>query len=57
MLDRLAEREPQLTSVITDNAEENRHMIAINADVGFGLLDRWASWEIGVPQALAARTP
>lgn len=57
LLDLLAEREPQLTRVITDNAEENRHMIAINADLGFSLLDRWASWEVSVRQALAAGMP
>jgi GNAT superfamily N-acetyltransferase len=54
MLDLLAEREPQLTRVITDNAEENQHMIAINTELGFSVLDRWASWEIAVRRALAA---
>jgi len=54
MLGLLAEHEPQLTRVITDNAEVNQHMIAINAELGFSVLDRWASWEIAVQRALAA---
>ncbi len=54
MMDLLAEREPQLTTLITDNAAENRHMIAINDELGFGLLDRWASWEIEVQSVLTA---
>ncbi len=53
MLELLAEREPQLTRIITGNADENRHMIAINAELGFAVLDRWPSWQAEVAQALA----
>ena len=53
MLELLAEREPQLTRIITGDADGNRHMIAINDELGFAVLDRWPSWEIEVAQALA----
>ncbi len=53
MLELLAEREPQLTQIITGNADGNEHMIAINAELGFDVLDRWLSFEIEVAQALA----
>jgi GNAT superfamily N-acetyltransferase len=55
MLELLAEREPQLTQIITGNADANQHMIAINAQLGFEVLDEWASWELDVRQALTAR--
>lgn len=54
MLELLAEREPQLTQIITGNADANQHMIAINAQLGFEVVDGWPCWELGVPQALAA---
>jgi hypothetical protein len=54
MLDLLPEREPQLTRIITGNAEENRHMIAINDEIGFAVLDRWPCWELEVERVLAA---
>jgi GNAT superfamily N-acetyltransferase len=53
MLELLAEREPQLTQIITGNADENLHMIAINVELGFVESDRWLSWEIDVEHALA----
>jgi GNAT superfamily N-acetyltransferase len=53
MLELLAGREPQLTRIITGNADGNRHMIAINDELGFTVLDRWPSWEIEVAGALA----
>jgi GNAT superfamily N-acetyltransferase/RimJ/RimL family protein N-acetyltransferase len=53
MLDLLAEHEPQLTRIITGNADQNQHMIAINEALGFAAFDRWPSWEIGVAQVLA----
>ena len=55
MLELLARREPQLTQVITGNADANQHMIAINAQLGFEVLDEWPSWELDVPRARAAR--
>ena len=54
MLELLAGREPQLTQIITGNAGPNQHMIAINAQLGFEVLDEWLYWELDVPQALTA---
>jgi GNAT superfamily N-acetyltransferase len=48
MLDRLAAREPQVTRIITANADGNQHMIAINERLGFQVLGRWPSWELDV---------
>lgn len=56
MLELLAEREPQLTRVITGNADANEHMIAINAKLGFEVLDQWPSWELDVAQARTVRS-
>jgi RimJ/RimL family protein N-acetyltransferase len=53
MLDLLAEREPQLTHILTGNADANEHMIAINAALGFQVLEHWPSWELEVAQVLA----
>jgi len=55
MLELLAEREPQLTRIITGNADANEHMIAINNDLGFSVLDEWPCFEIGIAQVLADR--
>jgi GNAT superfamily N-acetyltransferase len=44
MLDRLALQEPQLTRIMTGN----NHMIAINEQLGFRVLDRWPCRELGV---------
>jgi GNAT superfamily N-acetyltransferase len=48
MLDLLAAREPQVTRIVTGNADGNRHMIAINEQLGFRVLGRWPSWELDV---------
>jgi GNAT superfamily N-acetyltransferase len=48
MLDLLAVEEPQLTQILTGNADGNEHMIAINDQLGFRVLDRWPSWELDV---------
>jgi GNAT superfamily N-acetyltransferase len=39
MLDWLAEAEPQLERIVTGNAAANQHMIAINEDLGYELLE------------------
>lgn len=54
MLELLAGREPQLTRILTGNADDNKHMIAINETLGFRPADRWRSWTLPVQ---AARTP
>ena len=48
MLDLLAAREPQVTQIVTGNADGNQHMIAINERLGFRMLGRWPSWELEV---------
>jgi GNAT superfamily N-acetyltransferase len=48
MLDLLAAEEPQLTRIWTGNDEGNKHMIAINDQLGFEVLDRWPWWELDV---------
>jgi hypothetical protein len=53
MLDLLAAREPQITQILTHNVEGNEHMIAINTELGFEVLDRQPSWELQVADALA----
>lgn len=53
MLEQLAQREPQLTHILTGNAVANTYMIAINEQLGFRELDHWRSWELSVDDALA----
>lgn len=48
MLDMLTDAEPGLRHVLTDNADANQHMIAINAELGFTVLDEWQTWELDV---------
>lgn len=48
MLEMLAEAEPGVRRVLTDNADANQHMIAINDELGFRVLDRWQTWELDV---------
>lgn len=54
MLELLAAREPQISRIITGNTDTNQHMIAINAELGYQVMDCWVSWELEV--ADAART-
>ncbi|BCJ32789.1 GNAT family N-acetyltransferase [Actinocatenispora thailandica] len=39
---------PELTSVHTWNATENAHMIAINEQLGFRIVDLWDAWQQSV---------
>jgi hypothetical protein len=41
-----AEREPQLTTVITGNAGSNRHMVAINDALGYQAFGQWTFWTL-----------
>lgn len=45
MLRWLAESEPQLTQIDTHNAESNRHMIAVNEDLGYRVVARSVSFQ------------
>jgi len=38
-------RAPGLTTVLTWNAEDNRHMIAVNEAMGFEVFDHWVEWQ------------
>ena len=58
MLELLADAEPEMHWILTENADSNRHMIDINAALGFEILDEWQSWELdvaAVPQSRPAR--
>jgi len=57
MLELLAEREPQLSCILTGNAGQNEHMIAINTQLGFEVLDHFPSWEVDVADVLARAVP
>lgn len=54
MMDWLAQAEPQLEHIVTGNASSNSHMIGINEDMGYRVLDRWQSLELDVAKALDA---
>jgi GNAT superfamily N-acetyltransferase len=54
MLDWLAAAEPRLERIVTGNAAVNQHMIAINEELGYELLEPLAqSYELAVADALA----
>jgi GNAT superfamily N-acetyltransferase len=57
MLDLLADREPLVKRILTGNADANEHMIAINAELGFQVIDHWRSWELPVASVLAPPVP
>jgi GNAT superfamily N-acetyltransferase len=46
MLQLLAAHEPQLTQILTLTAESNDPMAAINAELGFEVLERQLTWEL-----------
>lgn len=52
MLDWLGQAEPQIERITTGNAGANAHMIAINAEIGYHVLDTWPSWQLDVAQVL-----
>ena len=51
MLDWLAEVEPQVDRITTDNAGSNEHMIAINLKLGFEISGVTRSWELDLTAA------
>jgi hypothetical protein len=53
MTDLLAGAEPRIQHIVTFNADANRHMIAINAELGFRVLDQWQEWQLDVARAAA----
>lgn len=48
MVQRLHATEPALRAVHTWNAESNRHMIAVNEQLGYVVLDRGAAWQLAL---------
>jgi GNAT superfamily N-acetyltransferase len=48
MLQWLAEAEPGVRHILTDNALANRHMISINEELGYHVLDKWQIWQMGI---------
>ncbi len=46
MLDLLAEHEPTVRHILTGNAESNRHMVAINEQLGFTASSMYRNWEL-----------
>jgi hypothetical protein len=48
MLGLLADAEPAMRRILTENADSNQYMIDINAALGFEVLDEWQSWELDV---------
>jgi RimJ/RimL family protein N-acetyltransferase len=46
MLQMLAGAEPGMAHILTGNADGNKHMIAINDELGFRILDEWRSWQL-----------
>jgi GNAT superfamily N-acetyltransferase len=57
MLELLAEREAQLSRVVTANGDSNSHMIAINEKLGYRVLDSRTSWQLDVADVLARPVP
>lgn len=43
--DEIARVSPETTAVITYNAEENRHMLAVNEELGFRPIACQGAWE------------
>jgi GNAT superfamily N-acetyltransferase/RimJ/RimL family protein N-acetyltransferase len=54
MLELLAEREPQIRRIVTGNTDTNEHMIAVNAELGYEIMDYWITWELEVADAARA---
>jgi GNAT superfamily N-acetyltransferase len=57
MLDLLARQEPLLERIFTGNADTNRHMLAINDELGFVVLDHWWPFQLAVAAVLATPVP
>ena len=57
MLDLLARHEPLLERVFTGNADSNRHMLAINDELGFVVLDHWRRFQLAVDAMLTRPVP
>jgi GNAT superfamily N-acetyltransferase len=54
MLEMLVSAEPGMSRIMTGNADGNQHMIAINTELGFRILDEQQTWDLDVAAVLAA---
>jgi RimJ/RimL family protein N-acetyltransferase len=55
MLELLAREEPQLARIVTGNAAANNHMIAVNEQLGYEVVEPgWLSYEIPVAKLLGS---
>ena len=52
MLEWLAEAEPQVRRIVTYNAVDNKHMIAVNDEPGHRVTDQFQRFELDVAAAL-----
>jgi GNAT superfamily N-acetyltransferase/RimJ/RimL family protein N-acetyltransferase len=50
-LQAIGESFPGKRHITTQNAETNDHMVAINEEMGFRRVGRWAEWQLEVPPA------
>ena len=55
MLERLTELEPQVRQIMTFNAVQNDHMIAVNDELGHRVSDYYQGFELDVPAARKLR--
>lgn len=53
MLDLLAGHEPELRHMATYNADQNKHMVAVNTQLGYHVTDYFQSWEHEIASARA----
>jgi GNAT superfamily N-acetyltransferase len=55
MLELLAAREPALRHVVTSNADQNEHMVAVNEQLGYQVTDYFQAWEFDVAALARSR--
>jgi mycothiol synthase len=53
MLEKVLRDRPQVTHIITGNANANAPMLKINHELGFKLYKSWMIWQLEVQQAEA----
>ena len=56
MLELLASAAPDVTRIVTENAGSNEYMIAINAELGFGVSGVTRSWQLDLTRAAGGQS-
>ena len=51
MLELLTRHEPNVRHIQTGNADANQHMIAINEELGYKVVNVYRDWELDLPLA------